>query len=223
MDILQRSRLFFKEEKLKTIANSSILVAGVGALGCVVAEILVRLSVGRLVIVDRDVVSASDLGRQLLYNSNDLDKPKVEVAKERLSVIGSNTAIEPYFLDITAGGMDDLLKSVDGVVDCLDNFASRFFLEDLLPEKTFMVHGGIKYNFGQITTIVKDKTQALGDIYAGIEDSSKPIGVAPTAVFVIGGLMAEETLNNIFGKPHFLNKLLIVDLGDFSCSVINLE
>ena len=95
MDILQRSRLFFKEEKLKTIANSSILVAGVGALGCVVADILVRLSVGRLVIVDRDVVSASDLGRQLLYNANDVDKPKVEVAKEKLSGIRSNTAIEP--------------------------------------------------------------------------------------------------------------------------------
>ena len=90
MDMFSRNIKFWGDEKQKILANSSILIAGVGGLGCTIAEALTRSGIGKLILIDKDIVEISNLNRQILYDNNDIGKSKVEVAKQKLKAINSN-------------------------------------------------------------------------------------------------------------------------------------
>ena len=79
----------------------------------------------------------------------------------------------------------------------------------------FLVHGGVQNDFGQITTIKIGKTQSLEEIYQGLR-IPVPVPIIPQTVTAIGSLFAQEIINNLFGKPQLLNKMLILELVDFS-------
>lgn len=123
------------------LAASSVLVVGCGALGSVSTELLCRAGVGRLVIVDRDLVERTNLQRQVLFDEADADAaaPKAEAATRRLHAINSRVRVEPHAVDLDhrnaealAGiGPDAVGPRVDAVVDGTDNFATRFLLNDL--------------------------------------------------------------------------------------------
>ena len=196
---------------------------GIGGLGCVVSEILVRLGVGKLVIADNGIVEESNLGRQSLYCVEDLDKKKTEVAKSKLEKMTGCTSIEEYFFDVRSKETKKIIHSVHGIADCLDNYESRFALENYLYDNQFLVHGGVERDFGQITTIVKNKTLKLSDIYYNIKIYNETIAVSPISVFAIGSLMAQEVMNNIIGTPMLINKLFIVELSDFSFTTLELK
>ncbi len=221
--VFSRNLLFFSKEKLDVVNSSCIAVAGVGGLGCVVAEILVRLGVRELVLVDNGFVDEPDLGRQLLYDTEDLGRKKVDAAKEKLLKATGFSNIKTFFSDIRTDNLLEIFKDADGAADCLDNYESRFILENYAPENKFIVHGGVENDFGQITTIIKDKTPSIADIYSGIRMKKAEIAVSTVSVFAIGSLMAQEIVNNILGKPELLNKMLIVELSDFSFYKVELS
>ena len=129
-------------------------------------------------------------------------------------------------IDIFQQDISDLqnmhLPHFDGIADCLDNFASRFELEELLSENQFLVHGGVQNDFGQITTIIPNKTQSLKDIYPGIH-IPVAVPVVPQIVITIGSMMAQEIIYNIFDKPQLINKMLIIELSDFSMFKVKIE
>ena len=106
--------------------------------------------------------------------------------------------------------------SCNGVADCLDNYRSRFVMEEHLPAGSFMVHGGVNGDFGQITTIVKDRTVSLAGLYEGCSDGPDPIPMCPQIVISIGSFMALEVIRNLWGEPSLLNTLLVIELSDFS-------
>ena len=138
MKMFSRSIKFWGDEKQNTLADSSILIAGVGGLGCTVAEILTRAGIGKLILIDNDIVEVSNLNRQILFNNDDIGKPKVKVAKQKLEAINPELKVEVFQQDIS--DLKDLhLPHFDGIADCLDNFASRFALENLLKEHHFLV------------------------------------------------------------------------------------
>ncbi len=216
-----RNILFFGKSNLMKIRKSSVLVVGVGGLGCIVAEVLTRLGVGELSLIDNGVVDEPDLGRQLLYNIDDLGKKKVIAAKKRLKEINKFVEITEIDLDVKDISTYDL-RRYDCVCDCLDNFQSRFVLEGKLENGQCLVHGGIENDYGQLTTIIKGETVLLKDIYNDIEDKGI-IPVSTPAVFVIGSLMAQEAVNVLLEKPRLANILLVAELDDFTFTKINLE
>ncbi len=215
--IFSRHRLFLGEEKLRLIRQSSIVVAGVGGLGTVVSDSLYRLGVGKLILIDNKKVDISDLNRQSLYTSKDIGKYKVKAATDRLGEIHSFTEIVTARIDIT--DQDALIEfrdehKFDGIADCLDNYKSRFELEKLIDSDVFMVHGGVRNDYGQVTTI--NQGRSLRALYQGEIDSEEVIPVLPQIVKIIGSIMTQEIINNIIGEPYLLDKLVIFELADFT-------
>lgn len=223
-DIFSRNRLFWGAEKQQTLAERAMLVAGLGGLGGVVAELLVRAGIGTLIILDQKTIDEPDLNRQILYTTDDLGKRKVDVAFEKLSAMTRRTKIIPLNITIEKQHFPNIIAQYpfDGIADCLDNYSSRFILETLLTERQFMVHGGVRADYGQVTTIVPSNTSLLQELFRGAEEETSPIPVCPQIVCCISSLMVNEILKNLWHEPQLLNQLLIVELSDFTFSKIQL-
>jgi len=213
-----RQLLFWGERTQRLIGQGSLLIAGVGGLGATVSQILARAGVGRLHLVDDGVVALPDLQRQSLYGECDLGRKKVLVARERLESI--NSALEVIAHDYRIGDCATLPEGIDGVADCLDNFASRFALYRAVPEGRFFLHGGVQGNQGQVLTLVKGASRPLEEILAGSRQPEGVIPVTPDSVFVIAGLMANELLGTLAGTPKLRDRFLVVDLAGFTFSYL---
>jgi len=191
------------------LSSSSVLVAGLGGLGSFVAELLTRIGVGHLFLVDYKVVDEPDLNRQILYTREDLGKRKVEAAKNRLSLINPKVNIEGVF-----GKIEEIeFPDVDVIVDCLDTFKSRFFLEKVAWKKRLpMVHGGVLGFTGQITVLFPGKTRRLSEIFPDAQDVESP-QVFPSAVALVAAQQVSETIKLICGYEDslLLNRLLVID------------
>lgn len=221
MELFSRNIKFWGEKKQTLLNESSILIAGMGGLGCAVAENLIRAGIGKLILVDNDKIEISNLNRQILFDQNDIGKSKVDVAKQKLKAINPELEVKVFQKDVSE--VKDLhLPHFNGIADCLDNYTSRFILNDALLDDQFLVHGGVKNDFGQITTIKNGITQTLRQIFGDYKDDIEP-GIIPQTVITIGSLMAHEIINNIFGEAQLLNKLLIIELSDFSMFKVEMK
>ncbi len=224
--VFSRNLLFWGRDKQQALAEARVLVAGVGGLGCTVAHILVRAGVGELILLDNGIIDEPDLNRQVLYSEKDLGRAKVEIAAEKLSAIHGHSILIPIqkTLEDDAELFTELLGyRFHGIADCLDTFSSRFVLEKLLPEGSFLVNAGVQDDYGQITTIKKTITPSLQDLYAHINDPVSPLPVCPQVVSCIATLQAHEVINNLWGTPQLLNTFLIIELADFTFSKIQLN
>lgn len=207
-----RQILLWGEERQHQLEAATVLIAGVGGLGATVSQLLVRAGIGKLYLVDDGVIGWPDLNRQLLYNEADIGQPKLVVAGQKLQQINRGVKIE--LLPKRIGSSFQIPDNVPIVADCLDNYTSRFNLEAGLPDGTFLVHGGIEGNQGQILTLQKGKSQSLEDIFAGAQQPTGDIPVSGPGATIIAGYMANELLNTICGKPQLLDRFMIVSLGD---------
>ena len=115
------------QEKLK---GSSVLVVGAGGLGIPASVYLAAAGVGRLGIVDDDVVERSNLHRQTIYTEEDVGRPKARVAGERLRSVNPHSAIEPHEARLTSANAMELLNRYDVMIDCTDNFPTRYLVND---------------------------------------------------------------------------------------------
>jgi len=121
---------------LERLADAHVAILGMGVIGCYMADLLVRLGVKNLRIIDRDTLQPSDLGHQILYIQDDVARelPKVEAAAKRLTAVNPSTKVEGIFADINPKTILDFLKDVDIVLEGLDNLAARFLLNDAALE-----------------------------------------------------------------------------------------
>ena len=218
-DRYARQRLHWGTENQQRIADARVLIAGVGGLGATVSQLLVRAGVGKLYLIDDGTVDWPDLNRQLLYGEADIGQKKLPLAGERLHAINSDT--ELILLD---GRVDEnfvVPDSLNAVADCLDNYQSRFLLDELTPDGVFLVHGGIHGEHGQVLTLHSGRSQPLADIFAGACQPKGDIPVTPDSVVTIAGLMTNELFATLFEKPKLLNRCLVVSLADFHMSFLD--
>ena len=211
-DRYNRQVLHWGEERQKQLETATVLIAGVGGLGAAVAELLTRSGVGKLYLVDDGLIDWPDLNRQLLYNETDIGQPKLKIAQQRLQEINSNVKIQ--ILQQRVDHAFQLPADVSITADCLDNYSSRFDLEASLTAGSFLVHGGIEGDQGQVLTLQKGKSQSLADIFTGTRQPQGEIPVTGAGATILAGFMANELFNTIFGKPQLLNRFLIVGLSD---------
>ena len=123
-----RTELLIGKENIEKLHNSKVAVFGVGGVGSFVVEGLVRAGIGNLVLVDKDVVDITNLNRQLIATRKTIDKPKVEVAKERVLDINPDVNIvtfQEFFMPETEGIIDD---SIDYIVDAIDTVTAKIEL-----------------------------------------------------------------------------------------------
>eukprot|EP01139_Manchomonas_bermudensis_P003178 Amastigsp_a7943_4.p1 type:complete len:171 gc:universal Amastigsp_a7943_4:233-745(+) len=138
-------------EGQQKLNDARVLVIGAGGLGCPILQYLVAAGVGNLGIVDADTVSISNLQRQILYTTSDLDKKKVVIAKERLLAINPNVNIEIFPVNLHTENALELFEKYDIIVDGSDNFATRYLVNDasVMLNKPF-VSGSIFKFEGQV-------------------------------------------------------------------------
>lgn len=214
-----RQVLFWGKQRQQQLEAATVLVAGVGGLGATVSQLLVRAGIGKLYLVDDGLIDWPDLNRQLLYKETDIGQSKLDTAAQRLQQINSSVTIERL-----QGRIDAFFKlpvDVSLIADCLDNFSSRFSLEACLNHGSFLVHGGIEGDRGQVLTLQKGVSQSLSDIFTGIEQPQGDIPVSGDGVTILAGLMVTELFNVIFGQPKLLNRFLIIGLSDFHMSFLD--
>jgi molybdopterin/thiamine biosynthesis adenylyltransferase len=218
-DRYARQVLHWGTEKQKIIEESSLLIAGVGGLGATVSQLLVRAGIGRLYLIDDGCLDWPDLNRQTLYGENDVGRPKLPLAKERLNQINSATDIVEL-----QGRIDEsflLPRAIDGVADCLDNYQSRFALYNSLSRGSYFVHGGLDGDHGQVLTLLTGESQAFDTIFAGAVQPQGSIPVTPDNVVIIAGLMVNELFSVLWKTPKLLNRCLVISLEDFHMSFLD--
>src|SRR3989338_464158 len=200
-------------EKQKLLEKSSVTVVGIGALGTVVSELLTRSGVKKLILIDRDVVELSNLQRQALFNEADVDKLKVFAAKEKLEKINSNIKIEAHCVDLDCENIN-LIKS-DLVIDCTDNFETRFLINDFcLKENIPWIYGAVIGSHGMTLNIFHKKTPCFRCVF---KEPTKLLGTCDTEVIintiphVIAGIQVTEAIK-ILTKQAYNKELIYYDL-----------
>jgi len=142
------------ESGQRKLAGASVLAVGCGGLGAPALYYLAAMGIGNLGLCDGDVVSQSNLNRQILFTPGDLGKPKASVADSRLRALNPQLATTVYDCPLDAQLAGSIVPGYDVVLDCLDNFEARFILNDacVAVRKTF-VHAGIGEFYGQLMTV----------------------------------------------------------------------
>ncbi|MBG80904.1 MAG: thiamine biosynthesis protein ThiF [Phycisphaerae bacterium] len=146
-------------EGQQRLRESTVAVVGCGALGSNIADLLARAGVGRLRIIDRDLVELTNLQRQTLYAEADVGKPKALAAATRLQAINSTIAIEPLAVDMNASNIRRHLEECDVIVDGLDNFQTRYLLNDYaVANHVPYVYGGAVATEGMSFAVLPPST-----------------------------------------------------------------
>ncbi len=209
----------------RKLARTSVLIVGVGGLGTAVATYLAALGIGRLVLVDGDRVSRSDLNRQILYDEDDVGKPKALVAAIKLKKFNPFIEVVPVAEELNEKNVDELVKEVDAVVDALDNWRTRFLLNDrCVAYRKPLVHGGVEGFYGQITTIIPRKTPCLRCIYPSSPREKSEIPIIAPVAGVVAMYQAMEVAKLVLGIGDLLIcRMMIVDMLHNRTEIIPLE
>jgi len=205
----------------KKILSSKVLIIGVGGLGSPVAEFLSRAGVGSLGIVDNDTVSLSNLHRQSLYNTSDIGKFKVKIAKDKIKKINPNTKVTIYKVRLNNNNLKKIINDYDYIVDGSDNFTTKFLLNDYcLKFKKVLVVGAISKFDGHIFTFnfKNKKVPCLRCFFQESEISDDLLnceseGILGTVVGIVGTIQANEVLKKILNIGTGLDGyIFILDL-----------
>jgi adenylyltransferase/sulfurtransferase len=204
------------QEKL---ATARVLLVGCGALGCVVADQLVRAGVGHLRIADRDIVELTNLQRQVLFDEADAENglPKAVAAAQRLGRINSAMTVEPLVMDVHGGNVESI-ADVDLIVDGTDNVATRYLLNDVSVKRGVpWIYGACVGVEGRAMAIRPRETACLRCVFPKPPDprhlpTCDTAGVLGAAAGVIGSLQAGMAIRHLIGQPS-APVLLSVDLA----------
>lgn len=212
---------------LEKLRKAKVCVVGVGGIGNPVVTQLTAMGVGKLKIVDRDIIEISNLHRQHLYTENDIGRVKVEAAKERLEKINSSVEIEALPNSVTKYTAESIVDGFDIVVDALDSIDARYALNDACIKLNIpLIYAGALGMLGSICTIIPNKTACLRCIFPALAEDDMPTcsteGVHPSILYLVGGIQVSEAVKIIMGeKPTLENKLLYVDLNDLSLEKVS--
>jgi len=200
------------EGQLK-LKNAKVTIVGVGGLGCPVALYLTAAGIGKITLIDREKVELSNLNRQILHWSRDVGKFKTLSALEKLSELNPSINFESYEEQVDEKSIRKMIKGSNVVVDCLDNWKTRFILnEACVAERIPLVHAGVHSWYGQITTIMPGKGPCLRCILPKTPKEEEKFPVLGVTAGVLGLLEALETIKIIvgLGKP-LVGRILFFD------------
>jgi len=207
------------QENLK---KARILVAGAGGLGSAILTYLAVAGVGKIRVIDGDIVELSNLNRQVLHSDKDIGRSKVDSAKEKLEALNPDISVEAIKEIITKDNVFELVGDYP-IVDAMDNLPTRLLLNRVAVKKNLPLFHGAVYGFeGRATTVIPGKTACLRCLYQGVIPGKTPVvGVTPA---VIGCIQATEVIKYILGIGELLaDRLLIYDGLNMNFSEVKLK
>ncbi len=199
----------------KKIIASKILVLGMGGLGCPLSIYLASLGVGTIGIVDNDKIELSNLNRQIIFDTSDIGKYKVDIAKKKINKINKKSKIVPFKIRLNKNNIEKIIGKFDIICDSTDNFQTRLLINDYcLKQKKILISAAVSGFNGQLFKFdFKKKTPCFRCFMPDIPDRNQNCdteGVTPTITGVIGTLQANEVLNSILRLKSNLEKKMMI-------------
>jgi molybdopterin/thiamine biosynthesis adenylyltransferase len=221
------------------LALGHVAVVGVGATGAATASLLARAGVGHLTLIDRDFVEPSNLQRQMLFDEDDAlqSLPKAEAARRHLARINSSIRLSTHIADLVPANIESLLTGVHLILDCTDNFETRYLLNDLSVRDARPWIYAAAVGAYAATMNILPRTEGIGSRQEALENapSSTPhsllptpclccifpsapsgnvetcdtAGILSTAVNLAASLQVTEALKFLTGQPHLMRRSLI--------------
>jgi adenylyltransferase/sulfurtransferase len=212
------------------LMQAKVAVVGCGGLGCPVLQYLCGAGVGHFILVDHDVVNVSNLHRQILFTESDIGKNKTEVAVQRMLAMNGLVQTETYTAKLTSANAIRVLQFADVIVDCSDNFPTRYLLNDVAVKLNKpLVHGAIYRYEGQVGVFNYKSEINYRDLFAEppapelVPDCATG-GVLGTLAGVIGSIQANEVIKLITGIGEVLDgKIFLFDGFQNTSSVFHLK
>jgi len=208
--------------------DAFVVLVGCGATGSVLANHMTRSGIGRLRIVDRDVLELNNLPRQMLYDEHDVAEgsAKAIAAARRLRCINSDTEIEPLVVDLQPDNVLDLIRDASLVVDASDSFATRYLLNEACIEMGIpWVYTGVVASYGMSMPIIPGRSACLRCVLG----PEPPPGSAPTiytegvigpAVAAIASISAATGLKLLAGTEPVQQRLVHIDIWELAFDVL---
>jgi len=202
----------------KKLLESKVFLVGAGGLGSPAAFYLAAAGIGKIGIADNDNVDFSNLQRQILHSTKDVDCPKAQSAKETIEDLNTDVEVVPYTDRLNSENIIDIIKDYDVILDGSDNFPTRYLVNDacVMLGKP-LSHGAIFRFDGQATTIMPGKGPCYRCLYEtppppDLVPSCQEAGVLGVIAGTIGVIQATEVIKLILDKGELLNgKLLLYD------------
>ena len=200
------------------LKQAKVCVVGVGGLGNPITIRLAAMGVGKIRIVDRDVIELSNLHRQTMFNEGDIGQVKVETAAKKLRKLNSDIVIEELPVSVNDYTALDIVDGCDVVIDALDSVNARYSLNKACIEKKIpFVTGAAIGVTGQLFTILPNESACYHCLFPALDEDSMPTcsieGVHPSILSIIGGIEVSEAVKIITGKePSLKDRVLHVDL-----------
>jgi adenylyltransferase/sulfurtransferase len=206
VDRYSKQRIFLGADRDARLRAASVAIVGLGATGCVMASWLARAGVGRLTLIDRDLVEMPNLQRQLLYGEPEIGQSKACAAKEVLGRANSQVEIRPVMADLTSGNALELLSGLDLMMDGTDNFETRYLINDIsILKQTPWIYCGAIGGEAMVWPICPPRTPCLRCIMeeppgAGDVDTCDSVGVIGPAAGVAASWSAMEAMKLLAGE-----------------------
>ena len=210
------------------LKNASVCLVGVGGLGSPVALKLVGMGIGFLRVVDRDIVSRSDLHRQHIYDADSIGRPKVEVLHQKLSRLNPDVTIDPVPESLNSINAEELFAGMNVIIDGLDRPEPRYIVNRACNRlKIPYIFGAAIEAFGNVSTILPGQTFCLECFMSGLQDDDLPacgvVGVHPSILGIVSSVQVSEAVRVLTDRePKLYNKLLYVDLREFEFNILDI-
>jgi len=204
----------------KKLLQSKVLIVGAGGLGSPISIYLTAVGIGKIGVVDKDKVEPSNLGRQIIFNTDDINKNKSSIAVSKLRKINPDVKLKYFNVNLIATNINKIAKEFDIIIDGSDNFKTRFLINDYcLKNKKVLISGAISKFDGQVYTFnfSKKKSPCLRCFIPKMPfnldlDNCEYDGVLGPLAGIIGSIQANEVIKEIIGIGKTLcGNILIVD------------
>jgi len=210
------------EEGQRKLGNSCVVIIGCGALGTIIATSLVRAGVGKIRIIDRDFIEYHNLQRQVLFDEDDIRSqlPKAIAAERHLKRVNSSVEIEGIVADVNFTNIEGFLHDADIILDGLDNFETRFLINDVsLKHKIPWVYGAAISSVGMTRSIIPGETPCFRCLLAnmpgrGTIPTCDTAGVINAAPFILGSLESVEAMKILVGAEEINRDLIVIDVWE---------
>ena len=199
----------------KKIKNAKVLIVGIGGLGCPLLNYLASSGVCNIGIVDFDKVELSNLNRQILFNTSDIGKFKVNQAKLKINKIYKKIKVKTYKIKISEKNIESIIKDYDIICDGTDNFNTRYLINDYCKKnKKILISAAISKFDGQLFKFdFKKKVpcyRCFMPEYPNEENNCDTEGIFSPVAGILGSLQANEVLKTIIGLQNDLNGNILV-------------
>lgn len=218
----------------KLLKDARVLIIGMGGLGCPCAQYLASSGIGTIGIADDDIISVSNLHRQILYTPEDIGLPKIEVAAKKLQQQNPSVNIIPLNFRVISENVINLISEYDLIIEGTDNFETKYLLNDacVLTGKP-LVYGAIYQYEGQVSiwnihredgTCSPNYRDVFPDVNASQIPNCREGGVIPTLAGIVGCMQANEAIKYLTGSEDLLaGKLWIMNVNNGRTQIIKLK